>query len=162
MNVLDIAMAAVVLLSVIISLWRGLIFELLSVAAWVGAFFVAQWWAPGVQAWLPLEGASPTLRYAAAFVLVFVVAAFAGGFLAWIGRRVVEALGLRPMDRTLGIAFGLVRGVVLLLAGATLVLMTPLAQESWWTQSWGADWLTSTLRALKPMLPADFAQRLPL
>ena len=52
---------------------------------------------------------------------MFVLAVFAGGLLAWASRKLIEAAGLRPVDRTLGAAFGVVRGVVLLLALAVVV-----------------------------------------
>lgn len=159
---LDVVFVVAVVVSVLVSLWRGLIFELLSVLGWVGAFFVAQWAAPAVAQWVPIADLSATLRYAVSFAVIFIVAAFVGGFIAWWGRRLVEALGLRPVDRVLGMAFGVLRGVVILLAAATLVLMTPMATESWWTQSTGAQWLTAALKGMKPMLPPDFAQHLPV
>jgi steroid 5-alpha reductase family enzyme len=56
------------------------------------------------------------VRYAAGFAVVFILAVFAGGLVAWGTSKLVEAVGLRPVDRVLGAAFGLVRGVVLLLA----------------------------------------------
>jgi membrane protein required for colicin V production len=92
---------------------------------------------------------------------VFVAAAFAAGLLAWLVKKLVEAAGLRPVDRTLGAAFGLVRGAVLLLAAATVILMTPLRSGQWWTESTGAGVSTTVLRGLKPVLPERFGQYLP-
>ena len=66
------------------------------------------------------------MRYAAGFVVVFIAVVFAGGLLAWLIKKLVEAVGLRPVDRALGAVFGLVRGAVLLLALAVVVNMTPL------------------------------------
>jgi hypothetical protein len=42
----------VLLASVLIGVWRGLVFEVLSVAGWVAAFFLAQWYADEAAAWL--------------------------------------------------------------------------------------------------------------
>jgi membrane protein required for colicin V production len=131
------------------------------VLGWIAAFVLAQWLAPDAAAWLPMERAAQALRYAAGFVLVFVVAAFLAGLVAWGVKKLVEAVGLRPVDRTLGAAFGLVRGVVLLLAFAVVVNMTSLRNGEWWTESIGAGVVTAALKGLKPVLPERFGQYLP-
>jgi membrane protein required for colicin V production len=159
--VLDWIFLAVLLVSLLLGALRGLVYEVVSVLAWVAAFIAAQWLAPLATGWLPLGGAPEPLRYAAAFTLVFVVAAFLGGIAAWGLRKLVEAAGLRPVDRTLGAAFGLVRGVVLLLAAAVVANMTPVRSEAWWTESMGAEVSTAALKGMKPVLPERFGQYLP-
>ncbi|HEY1104262.1 MAG TPA: CvpA family protein [Burkholderiaceae bacterium] len=161
MAALDWILLAVLGASMLLGAWRGLVYEMLSVAAWVAAFFLAQWFAPAAAEWLPMAGAAEPVRYAAGFVLVFVVAVFAGGLVAWLLKKLVEALGLRPVDRTLGMLFGLLRGVVLLLAVTVVVGMTPLHTSPWWQQSAGADMLVAALKNLKPVLPEAFGRHLP-
>jgi len=161
MTVLDWVLLGVLAFSLLLGLLRGLVYEVLSVLGWIAAFVLAQWLAPQVGAWLPMENAAEPLRYAAGFTIVFVAVAFAGGMLAWATRKLVEAVGLRPVDRLLGAAFGLVRGVVLLLALAVVVNMTPLRTSQWWTESMGAAVSTAALKGLKPVLPEAFAQYLP-
>ena len=161
MATLDWLFLAVLFASLALGAWRGLVYELVSVLGWVAAFVIAQWLAPDAAVWLPMGQAGDAVRYAAGFVLVFIVTAFAAGLLAWLVKKLVEAVGLRPVDRTLGAAFGLVRGVVLLLAAATVILMTPLHSGQWWTESTGAGVSTTVLRGLKPVLPERFGQYLP-
>ncbi len=161
MAMLDWIILAVLALSLALGAWRGLVYEVMSVLGWIAAFVVAQWLAPDAAAWLPMGQAGETLRYAAGFVLVFIAAAFLAGLLAWLVKKMVEAVGLRPVDRTLGAAFGLVRGGVLLLATAVVVNMTPLQSGDWWTESTGAGVSTTVLRGLKPVLPERFGQYLP-
>ena len=140
--------------------WRGLVYEVLSVLGWAVSFYAAQYFAPVVAGWLPLQSSSETVRYAVAFVLVFVAAVFIAGFLAFLLKKLVESIGLRPVDRTMGAAFGLVRGVILLLAAAVVVDMTALEKSVWWQESKGAPVLNATLKGLKPMLPEQFAKYL--
>ena len=161
MATLDWLFVTVLVGSLLLGAWRGLVYEVLSVFGWIAAFVLAQWLAPDAAAWLPMGRSGDALRYAAGFVLVFVVVAFAAGLLAWLLKKVVEAVGLRPVDRTLGAAFGLVRGVVLLLAAAVVVNMTPLHSGQWWTESRGAGVSTTVLKGLKPVLPERFGQYLP-
>jgi len=108
----DIVLLIVLLASVVIGAWRGLLYEVLSVLGWVAAFVLAQWLAVDAAEWLPLKGASEPLRYAAGFAVVFVAVAFAAGFLAWLVKKRVESVGHRPVDRTPGAPFGLVPGPV--------------------------------------------------
>lgn len=161
MAILDWAFLLVLLVSLCIGAWRGLVYEVLSVLAWIAAFVLAQWYAMDVVHWLPVSGASERVQYAVGFVVVFVVAAFAGGLLAWGVKKLVDAVGMRPVDRTLGAAFGLARGVVLLLAAAVVVNLTPLHGDAWWRESAGASVLTVALKGMKPVLPPVFGQYLP-
>lgn len=161
MAVLDWIFVVVLVASLALGAWRGLVYEVLSVLGWIAAFVLAQWLAPDAAARLPMGGSSEPVRYAAGFVTVFIAAAFAGGLLAWGMKKLAEAVGLRPVDRTLGAAFGLARGVVLLLAAAVVVNMTPLKGGVWWQESAGAGVLTAALRGMKPVLPEEFGQYLP-
>lgn len=158
---LDWIFAVVLLASMAIGAWRGLIFEVLSVAGWVASFFVAQWFAPDMAAVLPLGDSDGALRYAAGFIVVFVGAVFACGFLAWLAKKLVDAIGLRPADRTLGAVFGVLRGVVVLLVVAVVVGLTPLHEAAWWQESRSAPVLGGMLKSLKPALPEEFGRHLP-
>ena len=64
------------------------------------------------------------------------------------------------MDRTLGAAFGVLRGVILLLAATVVIDMTALQSSAWWQESIGAQALTAALAGLKPVLPGQFAKYL--
>jgi membrane protein required for colicin V production len=160
MALADWVLLAVLVFSMLLGAWRGLVYEVLSVLGWAVSFYAAQYFAPMVALWLPLQSASETVRYAAAFVLVFVASVFAAGLLAFLLKKMIEAIGLRPVDRTMGAAFGLVRGVILLLAAAVVINMTALEKSQWWQDSRGAPVLNAMLKGLKPVLPEKFANYL--
>ncbi len=144
-----------------LGLWRGIVQEVLSLAGWVAAFYVSQMYAPAAAAWLPMEGSSQMLRYAAGFVVVFVAVLAATVMVSLVVKKLVSAVGLGPLDRLLGSLFGLMRGVVILLAVTVLVGMTPMRETEDWKQAQGALWLQQLLHVLKPVLPADFGKYLP-
>jgi membrane protein required for colicin V production len=158
---LDWIAAVVLLASMLLGLWRGLVYEVLSVLSWLAAFLLAQWFAPAAADWLPLARFGEAIRYAAGFVLVFIAAVFAGGLLAWLTKKLVEAVGLRPVDRALGGLFGLVRGTVMVLAAAVVVHLTSWKTSDWWTESVTAGVATAALRGLKPVVPEKFGAYLP-
>lgn len=161
MPTLDWIFLAVLLISLVVGAWRGLVYEVLSVCTWIAAFVVAQWFAPDAAQWLPMTGSAEAMRYAAGFVLVFIAAVFAGSLIAFLIKKLVAAVGLRPADRLLGAAFGLVRGMVLLLAVTVVVGMTPLHTAQWWQEAAGPRVATVVLSGLKPVLPQEFGKYLP-
>lgn len=160
MTALDWILAAVLLVSLLLGVWRGLVYEVLSLLGWVGSFYAAQWLAPQVAEMLPLQSTPGPLRYAAAFVLVFIAALIAASLLAALLKKMIDAIGLRPVDRSLGAAFGVLRGLLLLLAATVVINMTALKSSPWWQESSGAGMLTMTLGSLKPLLPEPFAKYL--
>ena len=160
MNTVDGVLLFIVLVSAIVGMWRGLVYEVLSVVTWVTAFVLAQAYAGRVAAMLPFGEMSAALRTAAGFAAVFIGCAFAGGLVAWLVKRMVSAVGLRPIDRVLGGAFGLLRGAVVLLALAVVVGMTPLQGQSGWQTSSVAKVLGESLHALRPLLPDAVARHL--
>jgi len=161
MAALDWVFVAVLAVSFLVGAWRGLVYEVLSVISWIAAFIVAQWLAPEAAGWLPVDRAPEAGRYAMGFIVVFIAVVFAGALLAWLIKKLIEAVGLRPVDRTLGAAFGLVRGAILLMAVAVVVNMSPARSAVWWTESKGAGVSLAALKGLKPVLPDRFGQYLP-
>lgn len=160
MAAVDWILLGVLVFSMLLGAWRGLVYEVLSVLGWVVSFFVAQWFAPDLAARLPVQSAADPVRYAAAFVLIFIASVFAAGLLAFLLKKLVAAVGLAPVDRVLGAAFGVLRGVVLLLAATVVIDMTALKTSEWWRESKGAPVLAATLKAIKPVLPEQFAKYL--
>ena len=70
--------------STLLGVWRGLVYEVLSLATWAASFYLAQWFAPMVAQLLPWSGLSEAVRYASGFVLAFVACIFAGSLLAFL------------------------------------------------------------------------------
>jgi len=157
----DWALAAVLAVSIAVGLWRGLVFEVLSLLGWVAAYVAAQAFASSVAPMLPLGAPGSGLNQSAAFALVFVLALLAWALASRLLRLVIHATPLQVVDRVLGGGFGLLRGAVLLLAVATVVSLTPVARSPAWQQSQGAVWLGALLQGLKPVLPESLAQHLP-
>src|SRR5512139_2996615 len=102
MTVLDWIFIVALLASIAIGVWRGFVYEVLSVLNWLLALVLAQWLGDDVGRYLPISGNLETLRQVAGFVLVFVVAVFLGGLLVWGLPKLIEQAGLRPVDRVLG------------------------------------------------------------
>jgi membrane protein required for colicin V production len=157
---IDWALIAIVALSVLLGIARGLTREIMSLAGWIMAYWAAQAFCAQVAPEVPLGSPGSGLNLAAAFVVVLVSALVAWSFCSWLVGRMVKASLLNPIDRTLGAVFGLVRGLLLVLLVGTLTLLTPLSQEPAWRASHGAASLHYVLAELKPLLPASVARHL--
>ncbi|MBX3726370.1 MAG: CvpA family protein [Xanthomonadales bacterium] len=164
MNGADWVIVAILLLSLLVGLWRGLVREALALVTWLAAIAgallfggqVAQFYA----AWIDLPSARTALGYGTVFVLVLVV----GGLLGWLVARVVRAGGLGGTDRVLGLGFGLLRGGLVVAALVLVLGYTPFPQDPWWQQSeliprfqpvatWLREQIPETLAALQALSP---------
>ena len=136
--IIDLVVAAVAIISAIISFLRGFIREVLTIAGVVAGFFAAVFFgpklAPVFDKWLgvyeddegmpleegqeveklfdlvPMNIVADVCAYATVFILVVIVVSVISHFTS----GAAKAMGLGPVDRTLGFIFGLARGIVLL------------------------------------------------
>jgi membrane protein required for colicin V production len=157
----DLTLLAVLALSILVGLLRGLVFEVLSLIGWVVAYFAAQWLGPEVAPFVPIGSPGSALNHGAAFALTFVAALIVWGLAARLVRLLISTTPLSVPDRVLGAGFGALRGMVLLLAVATVVALTPAVRSPAWRTSQAAAWLDLMLQELKPVLPDEVAQHLP-
>jgi len=157
----DWILLVILLASLLMGAWRGLVYEVMSVIGWLTAFVMAQWFAADVATHLPMQSAGDSLRYAAGFVIVFVASVFVAGLISAMLRKLISVIGLRPVDRVLGACFGLFRGVIFLLVLSVVLNLLSMTQSEWWQDSQGGPALTALLKGLKPVLPAQFGSYLP-
>lgn len=157
----DLALLGVLALSALLGLCRGLIFEVMSLAGWVVAYVAAQAYAPLVAGHLPVGTEGSAARMASAYFVTFVAVLLAWALLAKLVRMAVAATPLTVPDRLLGGVFGVLRGLVLLLAVVTVVSFTPAVRSTPWMGSTGAAWLAVLLQGIKPMLPEEVSRHLP-
>ncbi len=157
----DACLLGVLLLSILVGAIRGLVFEILSLAGWLVAYFVALWAMPQMAPLLPIGTAGSPLNLGASFASAFILTLVIWSLLSRLVRSLIHATPLRPVDRLLGAGFGALRGGLLLLGAAALLGLTPAVRSTAWQASIGARWLDAGLDELKPLLPSDMARFLP-
>ncbi len=98
----------------VLSLWRGFIREIISLIGLVAAFLIASRSSAAagdvLERWIP----NGTVADIAGFALVFVLVMMLAGLVGSIIRKLVDLAELTATDRTLGMFFGLARGVLLI------------------------------------------------
>lgn len=151
---IDIFFFCVLLFSVILGAWRGLIYEVLSLAGWVVALVMARLLAEPVALLLPIVGsAGPVIQYFLGFAVVFVVTYFLCGLFAWAVKNWIGSSALRPADRTLGGLFGVARGWIFLVFIAFAMQLGPWADDPWWRESRMVPGLEYFASLLQPFVP---------
>ncbi len=125
----DIGVVAILFISAGVSFFRGFIREALTILGVLGGGFAAltfgssvvpltsKWFGiedgkePGkIFDLIPADIAAQICAYGGIFILIFMILQLA----SYLISKAVQAVGLGPIDRTLGIFFGLARGLLLL------------------------------------------------
>lgn len=160
MTLFDYLVLGIIGVSLLLGLWRGVVSEMLALAAWVLAFFAARMGADTVAGWMKHSITDPMIRQGAAIVAIVVVVLLLVALVRFLLRELLKAIGLGVTDRMLGAVFGVLRGVaialVLVLAGG----LTTLPRQVWWQDAMLAPPLETAVIASKPWLPADVAKRI--
>lgn len=132
---IDYIIIAIIVFSILISLMRGFIREVLSLASWIIAFFVASRFYPYLATYFT-QIESPYLRNGSAIALLFIATLILGAMVNYVLGQLVDKTGLTGTDRVLGACFGLLRGI--LIVAALLFFMdtfTQFSQTDYWKES---------------------------
>lgn len=135
-NWADWAIVIILGISSLISLKRGFVKEALSLAIWLIAFIVASWFSPVLAPMLAAYIEAPSLQQMVAFAGLFIATLLVGGAVNYLLSTLIKATGLSGTDRMLGVLFGLVRGLVIVMVAVLYVpKLIPVNEDLWWQQS---------------------------
>ena len=154
-NVVDLAVLAVLLVSAVFAYARGFIHEVLSIGGWIGAILATIYGFPHVQGYfrnlIPIQLAADL----AAGVAIFVVTLFALSIVIRAISRHVQESSLNMLDRSLGFLFGLARGAVIVCLAYLGVefLIAPDEQPAWVRQAKSMPLIENGADALRGLIP---------
>jgi membrane protein required for colicin V production len=160
MTLFDIVVLIIFLASTVLGAWRGVLGEIIAVAAWVLAFFAASWWGEEFARQLLAGIGDPVVRLVVAWVLIVVLVLLLMAVVRLAVRGLLKAVGLAPSDRALGVLFGAVRGGLIVLVLVALGGMLSLSGEKWWRGAYLSAPLETAVLACKPWLPPEIANRI--
>ena len=150
----DWGLLAVLLASVVIGVIRGFTREFFGLVSWLVAIVAALFLAPLALGWLEPHIATPSLRIAASYAVVFFAFLVLGAIVtAVISALVRKSASLSAVDRSVGGGFGLIRGVLIGVVLVWLVGLTPARQDPWWRDSLlipPLEWLAEGFRSVLP------------
>ncbi len=135
MNWADITIICIILLSAVLSLFRGFVREVLSLVAWVVAFWAAMAFWGQVAVMLAPYIAIEFPRMVLSFLAILVGVLLVFGIINFIVGRLMASTGLSGPDRMLGALFGMLRGAAIVTVLVVLAGLTPLPGDPSWAQS---------------------------
>lgn len=121
----DILMLGVLVLATLIGFWKGFAWQVASLSAIIGSYFVAYWYREPVAAWIPL--ADPW-RVFCAMLMLYIGSSLAIWCLFRLVARLIDRWKLKDFDRQLGALLGLAKGL-LLCALITFFSVTLLGEQ---------------------------------
>lgn len=161
---LDLVFLGVIVISALISLFRGFVKEALSLLTWIVAGLIATRYFSVLANYLEPYIGSPTLRMAAAFAALFLATLIVGGIINFIISTLVKTTGLGGLDKTLGIIFGGLRGVFIISMLVLVAGLTPIPQEAWWQSAMLPPYFNGIAEWISTLIPGDVSsmmQQLP-
>jgi membrane protein required for colicin V production len=154
---IDYVISALILISAMIGLFRGFIREAFALVTWLAAIGVGLYYSRDLSPLLNNSVNYPSAQIAITFIGLFLVTLLLGGMISYILQHLIDKTGLTGTDRLLGMLFGIFRGAVLVAVTVMLTGLTPIPQQSWWTQSQLIPPVQSLAVWLKTHIPAEVA-----
>jgi membrane protein required for colicin V production len=134
MNLADLLIVIVLVVSVVSAFVKGFFVEIFSLAGVIVGLFVAAANYGGLASWVLRVVANPKAANLIAFLVIALVVMLLSGLAGRLLRGLFRGVGLGMVDRLLGAVFGLVKGGVVV----TLVLMGIVAflpRQDWLSNS---------------------------
>jgi membrane protein required for colicin V production len=136
----DYLVIGIIILSGLIAFFRGFIQEILSLLLWITAFAAAMLLNAYLDPYFIDYIDNPEVRRILTIITVFVGIIFLGGLLIKLLRGLVHWSGMGGVDRLLGVLFGFIRGMLLIVV-IYLVLPNDVKQSSFIINSQSSPYL---------------------
>jgi membrane protein required for colicin V production len=144
-NVLDIGIGLLLLVSAVLAYARGLVQEVLSIAGWIGAIFATGYGFPHLR---PYARELTTIDIVADFgagIVIFIIALVILSLFTRRISKIVKNSALSAIDRSLGFLFGLVRG-------ALVVVVAYIGLGIFYSQDEQPEWIRQS-RSMELIIP---------
>jgi membrane protein required for colicin V production len=132
MTIFDYIVIAIFAISVIVGLMRGLVKEVLSIAGWFVAMFVAKTYASQVVPFIPDSIPGDGLKVLAAFVILFIASLLITGLISMAISSLFSGVGLGWLNNLLGGFFGFARGIMVASVIVFVLGFTSLPEDARW------------------------------
>ncbi|HSI43339.1 MAG TPA: CvpA family protein [Methylotenera sp.] len=158
MTIFDYSVLVIIGLSIILSVMRGLVAEVLSIAGWVAAFVVAKTYTSEMLPMMPQTIPTESLRVLAAFLVLFLATLLVATLLAIALSAVLKKIGLGWLNRLLGAVFGIVRGLLIVCIIVFLAGLTDIPKDARWRNAMFSAPIEAMVLSMLPWLPESIAK----
>lgn len=155
---IDFVILLIIVLSAIVSSVRGFVREALSLSGWVIAFWVSLKFSGGMSVLFDQTIDDPILRLVVSFLMLFVATLIVSTIVNYFAIQMVERTGMTRADRSIGVVFGVLRGILIVTAMVMFSGLTPFPQTPSWDNSFFLYYFEGIAVWLSDLMPADVAR----
>jgi membrane protein required for colicin V production len=160
MTVFDYAVLTIIGLSIILSIMRGVVREVLSILGWVAAFYVARTYIDQLLPMMPGNIPTEALRVLAAFLVLFLATLLLVSLLSIALSAIVKRIGLNWLNRLFGAVFGVFRGVLIVCVLVLLAGLTDMPKDARWRNAMFSAPFEALVIAALPWMPSSIAEHI--
>jgi membrane protein required for colicin V production len=145
-------------ISIVVSMMRGAVREVLAIAGWLVAIYVARTYATQLIPLLPVDIPSEALKILAAYVIVFFGVLLVASLLIIALSSLIKKIGLNWLNRGVGAVFGFARGLLIVCVLVFLAGLTSLPKDARWTDAMFSSPLEALVKSMLPFVPQMVAK----
>lgn len=160
LSLFDYLALGTIVIFTLLSMWRGVVAEVMGLLSWLVAFVVAQFFAQSVAKSVLAMIEPASLALLVAFVAVFLVVKLVWQLLQTLLTDSAKAVGLGGINRILGGVVGAMKGVLLVVMVVLLSGLTRLPESPEWRQAQTAFVFEGLAEACLPYLPEAMAAKI--
>lgn len=160
MTSFDYAVLIIIGLSVIFSVMRGMVREVLAILGWLAAFYVGRTYTGQLLPMMPADIPSEPLRILAAFLVLFLATLLLASLLGIALSAIIKKIGLGWLNRLLGALFGVVRGLVIVCILVFLAGLTELPKDTRWRNAMFSAPIEALVTSILPWVPENIAKHI--
>lgn len=158
MTSFDYAVLTIIGLSIVLSVMRGLVREVLAILGWIAAFFVAKTYTNQLLPMMPVDIPTESLRILAAFLVLFFATLLVTSLLAIALSAVFKKFGLGWLNRLFGAVFGIARGVLIVCIIVFLAGLTDIPKDARWRNAMFSAPIEALVISVLPWVPISIAK----
>ena len=160
MTSFDYVVLLIIGISIVVSMMRGAVREVLAIVGWVAAIYVAKTYATQLVPLLPVDIPTEQLRILAAYVIVFLGVLLVASLLIIALSSLIKKIGLNWFNRFLGGFFGFARGLLIVCVLVFLAGLTSLPKDARWVNAMFSAPLEALVKTVLPMVPPMVAKHI--
>jgi membrane protein required for colicin V production len=158
MTIFDYIVLIIIGLSVILSVMRGMIREVLAIVGLVAAFYVGITYTNQLLPMMPVDIPNDALRVLAAFLVLFLATLLLATLLGIALSAIFKKAGLGWLNRFLGALFGVARGLLIVCGIVFLAGLTDIPKDSRWRNAMFSAPIEALVLSSLPWVPESIAK----
>ena len=160
MTSFDYTILLIIGISIVVSMMRGAVREVLAIMGWLAAIYVAKIYATQLIPLLPADIPTEALKILAAHVIVFLGVLLVASLLTIALSSLIRKIGLNWLNRGIGAVFGFARGLLIVCVLVFLAGLTSLPKDVRWTNAMFSSPLEALVKTMLPFVPKIVAKHI--